>query len=198
MYDPSANALFRYGPNVHMNACVGDNGGPYDLEDYGQGFFDGGRAVVAAARSGSIPSDIAVYPAAFAFRHGIELYLKCFHRELAIFLRQDTCMRKNHSIRDYMRRVIELLAATQEKIADPVTVGVVEDIVADFDQIDPSGQVFRYPEDIKGNAHLADIRIINLEVLDDGMTVFRDMVETWIWHLRDLQAHNDEWINNNG
>lgn len=34
-YDPSANALFRNGPDVHMNACVGDNGGPYDLEDYG-------------------------------------------------------------------------------------------------------------------------------------------------------------------
>lgn len=138
-----------------------------------------------------------MYPAAFAFRHGIELYLKCFHGELISFLRQDTHVRKNHSIRDYMRMIIELLATTQEKIADPVTIGIVEDIVADFDQIDPSGQVFRYPEDIKGNAHLADIRIINLEVLDDGMTVFRDTVETWIWHLRDLQAHHGEWMTNN-
>jgi hypothetical protein len=28
-----ANSLFQSGPNKALNACVGDNGGPYDFND---------------------------------------------------------------------------------------------------------------------------------------------------------------------
>lgn len=36
--DQPENPLFTNGENHQMNACVGDNGGPYNLFDYGRGF----------------------------------------------------------------------------------------------------------------------------------------------------------------
>ena len=70
------NALFRPGPNASLNACVGDNGGPYDFAAYGDGFFHAGFQIVEAIKQGEWTIDILVYPAVFNFRHGIELYIK--------------------------------------------------------------------------------------------------------------------------
>lgn len=70
--DQPGNPLFTNGENHQMNACVGDNGGPYNLFDYGRGFFEGGHAAVKSAQDYIGPVDLLVYPAAFAYRHGIE------------------------------------------------------------------------------------------------------------------------------
>ena len=37
----SHNSIFGPGPNPALNACVGDNGGPYRYNAYGEGFFHG-------------------------------------------------------------------------------------------------------------------------------------------------------------
>ena len=67
-----------------------------------------------------------------------------------------------------------------------------KDIVEDFHQIDPTGQVFRYPEDLKGNLHLIGLSIINVEVLDDGMSVLRSILEEWMDRLDYLIEMQDE------
>jgi hypothetical protein len=46
-------------------------------------------------------------------------------------------------------------------------------------EIDPKGQVFRYPEDIKGNRHLTNLAHINVKVLKDGMKILQDLLEKW-------------------
>ena len=99
-YNFSPNMLFRSGPDYQLNACVGTNGGPYDLRSLGQGFFDGGKAIIHAAREGTAPVDILVYPAAFSFRHGIELYLKHLLGNVRN-LRDAPSVEKNHSILQY-------------------------------------------------------------------------------------------------
>lgn len=73
-YEP--NSLFRAGPQSTLNACVGTNGEPYDFGAYGEGFFEGGFQIIAAIKRGEWTIDLLIYPAAFSFRHGIELYLK--------------------------------------------------------------------------------------------------------------------------
>jgi hypothetical protein len=196
-YDFSPNALFRGGENYSLNACVGENGGPYDLRDYGQGFFDGARAIVDAAKTMKIPVDVAIYPAAFAYRHGIELYLKCFLAELTIFTGIDVKPEKNRGIMEYVGRIKDMLSKSNAKIADPEQVALVASIIKDFDQIDPTGQVFRYPEDIKGNPHLTGLGLINVAVLEDGMATLHNIMETWIYHLRTLQDYKNEWADEN-
>ena len=70
------NILFRGGQETWLNACVGLNGGPKEFDEYADGFFEGGFAIVRAAEAREAPVDILIYPAVFAFRHGIELYVK--------------------------------------------------------------------------------------------------------------------------
>ena len=190
-YDFTPNALFRGGPNYDLNACVGENGGPYDLRDYGQGFFDGGVAIIDAARERRAPVDVLVYPAAFAFRHGIELYLKHILASLAQ-LRRFPPLGKNHSILEYFDAAAKQMDTTRNDLADPEDVVTARAIVYDFHQIDPTGQVFRYPEDIKGSVHLLGLKIINVEVLEAGMSALREILEDWIDRTNHLLEMQDE------
>ena len=45
-----ANTVFKgsQGADWQLNACVGDNGGPYDLYDYAQGYFEATRVLITA------------------------------------------------------------------------------------------------------------------------------------------------------
>jgi len=61
-----ANSLFRNGPNAQLNACVGENGGPYGYDEYGDGFFDGAKMIVARIKEGAYNIDTLIYPATFS------------------------------------------------------------------------------------------------------------------------------------
>jgi hypothetical protein len=63
------NSLFRNGPDARLNACVGNNGGPYDFSDYGDGFFEGGQKIVDAITRHDGIVDNLIYSAAFSYRH---------------------------------------------------------------------------------------------------------------------------------
>ncbi len=52
------NALFRGGSETWLNACVGLNGGPKEFDEYADGFFQGGFAIVRAAEAREAPVDI--------------------------------------------------------------------------------------------------------------------------------------------
>jgi hypothetical protein len=67
-----------------------------------------------------------------------------------------------------------------------IEASIAGDIIDDFVQIDPTGQVFRYPEDIKGNAHLIGLKLINVEVLSEGMKMLQEMLEAWYFRIEDL------------
>lgn len=174
------NSLFRPGPDEYMNACVGDNGGPYSFGAYGEGFFQAGHRLFASAKAEGIVPDLLVYPLAFCYRHGIELYLKHLVTLSAEKLGLAIQYNKNHSLQQNMKLLSQAPEAAPAWVFEPVIeVGIAADIINDFCQIDPTGQVFRYPEDIKGNKHLTDLAVINLEVLHDGMRLLHEWLEKW-------------------
>ena len=72
------NALFRPGGDGSLNACVGDNGGRYDLFDYAHGYFAATRKILEAAKvvEVGLAVDTLVYPACYNFRHSLELFIK--------------------------------------------------------------------------------------------------------------------------
>lgn len=186
------NALFTNGPDFHLNACVGDNGGPYDMADYGYGFFEGGKAVIDACKSGHFAVDVLVYPAAFNFRHGIELYLKQLTAMLS-FLNGGGGFKKDHQIVGLWERFLEQRSALKERPFDAAEIDEAGRMIEAFWEIDPTGQVFRYPEDIKGNPHLADLRIINVEVLGDYMVRMHEILQGWYNTLLDAMQDRAEW-----
>jgi hypothetical protein len=175
-YQP--NSLFRPGPNFDLNACVGTNGGPYEFGEYGEGFFEGGFQIIESIKKGAWAIDLLIYPATFSFRHGIELYLKHLVKTLSI-VSPNTSYSKTHSLKDNWSTFQLLVKATNEKSFDRIELSIAEDIIDDFCNIDPTGQVFRYPEDLKGNKHLEGLAVINVEVLGDGMKVLHELLEKW-------------------
>lgn len=187
-YDFKTNDLFKPGIDSNLNACVGDNGGPYDNVDYGEGFFRAGQAIVAAAKAMSLPVDIAVYPAAFSFRHGTELFLKQLISDVSKYNGDPKPWKKGHDLQKLWERLsLEVFAAGPE-VFDPAEYQLINKIILDFVEIDPTGQVFRYPEDIQGNQHLAELKLINVEVLGEAMTKLHGTLENWYYRIEDLRA----------
>lgn len=168
-----------------MNACVGDNGGPFNLFDYGRGFFDGGHAIVKSAQDYIMPVDLAIYPAAFSYRHAIELYLKHLIFALNTILETGETFKKNHSITQLWNTTVDLNAATKAGLMEQDAIDRAGELIGYFDAFDPTGQVFRYPEDIKGNRHLADHKLINVDVLRDQMKELQVTLERWVYQVAD-------------
>lgn len=55
--------------------------------------------------------------------------------------------------------------------------------------------VFRYPEDLKGNRHLTEVALINVEILEAGMRRLFETFEDWNRHLyerRGMMGDKDE------
>ena len=46
-------------------------------------------------------------------------------------------------------------------------------------EVDPNGNIFRYPESIKGDRHLRDWRLINLIVIERYYKEIFEVAKTW-------------------
>jgi hypothetical protein len=178
-YDFSPNSLFRAGPHPHLNAYIPGDGWEHTEIDYGNGFYQGGVAIVNAVIDGASP-DLLLYPAAFSFRHGIELYLKFILKSLIRLNSSKRTFSKNHDIPSYFSSICEEFSSFNPPIIDPIDLSIAKDIIDDFRQIDPTGQVFRYPEDVWNNKHLVGIKLINVGILGEGMEVLFRMFSTWL------------------
>jgi hypothetical protein len=85
--------------------------------------------------------------------------------------------------------VVELNDKAKADLIEQLAVDRAGELIGHFDAFDPTGQVFRYPEDIKGSRHLAQHKLINVEVLHDHMCELQDILERWV----DRAAHYREW-----
>lgn len=183
-----ANPLFTNGENFHMNACVGDNGGPYDFFAYGRGFFEGGHAIVRAAQENVAPVDYLVYPAAFSYRHGIELLLKQLVVSLNAILENGEGYPKGHRIDKLWERIQERNEAVEAELIEREAVERAGAIIGHFHEFDPAGQVFRYPEDTDGGKHLTGYKLINVEELCGQMKELQEILERWYYQAGDIRA----------
>lgn len=186
--DQPENPLFTNGENYQMNACVGDNGGPYELFHYGEGFFNGGHAIVSSAEKHEAPVDFLIYPAAFSYRHGIELFLKQMSVTLNRILETGKTFGKNHSLKQRWEDVLRMNGEVNADLMDPVSIARAGELIGYFDEFDPSGTVFRYPEDLKGNRHLTDHKLINVIVLREQMKEIQEILARWYYQASDILA----------
>jgi hypothetical protein len=118
--------------------------------------------------------DLLVYPIIFQYRHYIELRLK----QLVALGRGLTGDRGKeawgHSLLELWKMVRPLLEKI-EAHGPKEDLEAVEEIVNQFDQVDRTGESFRYAQDTKGKNPLAGITHINLRNLRDvmkGITAF--------------------------
>ncbi|MTD93926.1 hypothetical protein GIW81_06200 [Hyphomicrobium sp. xq] len=160
------NTLFR-GWKAHsaMNACVGNNGGPYDLYDYAQGYFEATRLLLQEAQKPGIIIDVVVYPICLTYRHAMELFIKYLISDLAKLNNAKKSYRPNHGLKENWELALKLIAEAKLKASDRELAAIGE-VVEAMAEVDPKGEIFRYPESIKGDQHLKDWSLINLVVLE--------------------------------
>jgi hypothetical protein len=175
----SVNPVFRAGEYPHLNACVGRNGGPYNYAHYAGGFFLASQRLIDSLAESNWHVDELVYPIAFNFRQGLELWLKHLAEILPRLWGEDASLKLTHGLKDNWTSVRAYLV--REKQFDPdgeLIVGMDSLIEAVIDA-DPRGEVFRYPVARTGEAHLLNFRLINVAVLQDAVQFARKAFEWW-------------------
>jgi hypothetical protein len=187
------NDLFGRGPQTRLNACVGTNGGPYDFSDYSRGYFLSAKSQLNAIVENSGLVDILIYPLCYSYRHGIELGLKHLARELLLLFEEDEKIKLTHNLNDNWHHIRPFVARLSRYLdKEGKSVPFIDKVLVDFLEFDPSGEVFRFPENRKGDLHLQDARIINVEVLGAYMEVLAEIFQDWFYRSRDLYEMRSE------
>lgn len=177
------NSLFSPGPDFHLNACVGRNGGPAGLTRYAKGYFEAGARLVKSLQEDPIEVDWLVYPLVMVYRHGIETALKHLGRVLPALFDETAEVKLTHKLMDNWNLVRRYLAQLEVEAKE---IEQVEGKLTEFIQIDPNGETFRYPEARDGTRHLQDTSLINVEVFGEGMAYVATFLEgccDWADHL---------------
>lgn len=169
-----------------FNACVGTNTGSSDNSiDYSHGFKTATEVMLkqlgvdrpskADDNWGKYPNaDILVYPICYSARHHLELTLKRFlpmaQKILKIKAQEKLpSLAKPHKVEltHDISKIWSVLSSICNEIADSRLILKVKDIepgIQKIDEIDSSGQVFRYPSSGKDRKlNLKEISRINLQ-----------------------------------
>lgn len=184
------NDLFRgTRSSFRLNACVGKNGGPYDFLPYATGYFLAGSMLIENLKETSNSIDILIYPICYSFRHGIELYLKYFLSIFPKILQGNESIQYTHKLIDNWHLTIKFLRKIPRFDEKVFNISQAEKILKDFIEIDPSGEMFRFPKDKKGKYYLQETSLINVIVLGKAMKEFEEIIELWGYAVDDLRDH---------
>lgn len=182
------NDLFRPGSISDLNACVGNNGGPYDFQDYSIGYFDSGERLYKSIESNRYCLDVLVYPLVYLYRHAIELGLKHLVKILPQLFEETDSIQYTHNLKDnwevvknYLLRVFENYGSYFEDGDSSIkdTIAFVEKVLDDIIEIDSNGQSFRFPILRNGDFSLKEISHINVKVFHDTMLEIKRCFEYW-------------------
>jgi hypothetical protein len=187
------NNLFRPGPNMRLNACVGKNGGPAGFDRYANGFFAAGARLVASLKEDPWEVDLIVYPLVVTYRHGVEVALKHLCHVLPGLCDEKADVKLTHRLLDNWKTVRRLLEHLGEGCDDITRVdAALKDIV----EIDPRGENFRYPLAKDGTRVLQDTSLINVEVFGAEMDFVARFFEgccCWADHLWECKCDQMAW-----
>lgn len=176
-----------------LNARVGQNG-LQDIITYAEGFRKAPLVLLEhLIRShDNYNVDFFIYPIVFCARHSLELYLKDCISKIEKLKSNETSShndtRTTHNIGEIWSEVKQVGIAADRRYIDIFY--RMESYVKDFSEIDPTGQAFRYPQDIYKTLHLKNIPLINLlrfkrrfeeltKILDELDRLNRDLVEEY-------------------
>lgn len=174
------NDLFRPDPSrSHLNACVGLNGGPADFRTYADAYLRAGITLIKSCERHEQPVDLMIYPIAYNLRHGIELYLKHFCRTLPTLWESQEHAKPSHKLLDNWAIVKEYVSRDSYFSLGSDAIDLVERIIKDVVEIDPSGEIFRFPYSKKHDLHLAEQSLINVLVLESAIGELLDVFVRW-------------------
>jgi hypothetical protein len=175
--------------SVHLDWFGNDT--PLGLAD---GFKEAAEKVVAGAVADPRHPDKSFWPAAYLYRHALELVLKELVSRGAALLGISLSARElhGHRLRDLWTRARVILIEVWPE-GDTAELQTADDAIADFDRVDPTGQAFRYRSDKNGRLFLEELpRVLSLEHMAAHAAEAFDLLSGAAWALGDmLDAQGD-------
>ena len=162
-----------------LNACVGKNGGPYSFAHYANGFFESATRLAEQLAENHLGIDTLVYPIAFNFRHGVELYIKHLNTVLPRLWSEQVPTEWTHKLNDNWRRVRPYLCREADFDPDHTLLPFVDRVIDDLLDIDPTGVVFRYPTAKDGAWYLQGVSLINVGNLAEAIEQTKEAFDWW-------------------
>ena len=152
-------------------------------------------------------SDYEAYPAVFLFRHAFELSLKHAIYKAADYARYtdtsriDGRLRNDHNLHRLATIVNESLRRLfPDDLFLQRLLPRLTSTARDFDDIDPSSFVYRYPVDTKGGAAADSGQTINLRLFASHMSTMLEEIDTLNFGLNNMtdvaQFAFTEWFHN--
>jgi len=148
-------------PYDWMNACLNILGREEKYFIYASGYREAAELVFQNLDSGARHHDILVYPIVFLFRQSIELLLKDIIMTCYKIVPVKHGYPKHHSLEKLWNEAKASLVKIQIDLkGDDVL--AFENLLMEFENVDPFSSAFRYPEDKNKNESLPGLDKLNL------------------------------------
>lgn len=148
-------------------AAVGKNSGSETDHVYVLGFglaaeqlFDSFKRGGNEGMSSALYVDALIYPLGFCMRHYLELALKAATRECRELRGKESKLDFRHGLNHLWPAFAEACKEDRRLSEYPARLAPLTQAI---DEVDPSGQAFRYRADVKGNVHLGETAVIPIQ-----------------------------------
>lgn len=151
-----------FDPKATRNSWATEWEREHDWYHYVNGYKDAADLLIAHLDEIGRGAYKLVPPIVFLYRHHLELAIKQLTRECAKLLGRGDDSPKSHRLDELWRICVSLLAQVSADITAAQEVQQTTRLIDEFCRADPTSEVFRYPEDKKGNPSLTCLGEVDL------------------------------------
>lgn len=146
-------------------------------ELYIVGYKEAGDLLVNSVTNRSGTADSLIFPIVFLYRHYTELRLKSLLLDGSLLLGQACEHKRGHQLSKLWSKVRSILVELWPD-GNEADFAIFDNLIAQFEQVDPSSTTFRYPKDRDGNNSLKiDISKVNLRNIKEVVGAMADILE---------------------
>jgi hypothetical protein len=172
--------LFVDRQDWYNNAVL--NGQRENLSLYAVGYKRAGEILVEAVVKSRRDHDSLVFPIAFVYRQYLELRLKQLIRDSRRLLGDSSGFPSTHKIAELWNLCRPLLDQVGLNASEQV-LEVIEELIAEFAEVDEDSYAFRYSTDKKKHPSLPSLRFVNLPNLAEVIKKMSNFFEAVGWQL---------------
>ena len=158
------------------------NGRRDNLSLYAVGYKKAGERLVETVMKSRRDHDSLVFPIAFVYRQYLELRLKQLIRDSKRLLDDTSGFPVTHKIAELWTMCRPLLNRIELNVGEQV-LDAIEELIAEFADVDEDSYAFRYPTDTKNNPSLPDLSYVNLPNLAEVIKKMANFLEAVSWQV---------------
>lgn len=182
--DDHQNSMFRLG-RKKSNAWLEYSGEINTAYIMAGAYYDGFLVIFNELKKTQYSKvDSLAYPLFFLARHCFELYLKCFLKFSYAVKNKKYSLNIHGHLELYHNVDSELLRTINEFQNSEIE--TVKRMAEDFDHVDQSGAVFKYPSTTKGDPHFENPELWSVEIVRKKMSEIYNIFQRWFYVIDQL------------